>query len=203
MKKLILPFLLISSLALGKITVIEHTQKSEKGNVSFDYTYPEFQLNGKSLNNLNKKVRKEMFLLENPDYNDSAFKENSNFKEFKNNYNVTSVVINVMSYTGGGQGISTIRSLNIDNETGKELAFNDLFKNGFKEKLEKEITEKIKKDNANKEEFLSEVDLNDAIFYFEGDNLVIEFQNYAISPDLNENLKFKFSNQEMKQYMKF
>ena len=101
-------------------------------------------------------------------------------------------------------------SYNISNKTGKNLKFNDIFRRGAREYFEKEIRDNIIKDvkvNKEKTKYFRDsstrfVDLDNAVIFFRGDNLVIRYQQYAIAPYSSGTPEFEFSKEEIREFLK-
>ncbi len=104
--------------------------------------------------------------------------------EIKNNQrNILSLNLIVYSFTGGAHGMTIIKSLTFDTETGKQYALEDLFKPGSD--YEKELSDIIRKDIKRwNVELLGTFEgiRSDQDFYIADTSLVIYFQLYEITP---------------------
>ena len=208
MKKLILPFLLISTLASADITVTNISAEKNNDKIHYEYTFPQFKFNGKELDYINSEFKDRINILSEEgtqkDNYEDILEERVSYDKFDNTFGITSVVLYDYIYSGGAHGMTALSEINIDDKTGEKLSFDDIFKTGFKEKLENDILQIIKN---NKDEDvvyfgdIENVDLDSAIFYFEGNDLVIKFSSYAIAPYSSGYPEFRFSKEQIKKYL--
>ena len=213
-KKIIVPFLLISSMAFADIEV--GSIKKEKNSKEFNYsiTLPQFKFNGKPMKDLNgaftnevltavRKVTAEGEELKNA--GSAAKAENViDFKEYKNSFGVTSVVTDNYTYTGGANGMTVLSSYNIDNSNGKILTFDDIFIRSAKQSFEKGILQIVKNNKSGR--YLNDIEsinLDDAVMYFDGDYIVFKFQQYIISPHSSGNPTFRYNKETVKSFIKY
>lgn len=213
-KKIIVPFLLISSMAFADIEV--GSIKKEKNSKEFNYsiTLPQFKFNGKPMKDLNgaftnevltavRKVTAEGEELKNA--GSAAKAENViDFKEYKNSFGVTSVVTDNYTYTGGANGMTVLSSYNIDNSNGKILTFDDIFIRSAKQSFEKGILQIVKNNKSGR--YLNDIEsinLDDAVMYFDGDYIVFKFQQYIISPRSSGNPTFRYNKETVKSFIKY
>ena len=213
-KKIIVPFLLISSMAFANIEV--GSIKKEKNSKEFNYsiTLPQFKFNGKPMKDLNgaftnevltavRKVTAEGEELKNA--GSAAKAENViDFKEYKNSFSVTSVVTDNYTYTGGANGMTVLSSYNIDNSNGKILTFDDIFIRSAKQSFEKGILQIVKNNKSGR--YLNDIEsinLDDAVMYFDGDYIVFKFQQYIISPRSSGNPTFRYNKETVKSFIKY
>ena len=213
-KKIIVPFLLISSMAFADIQVDSIKKEKDAKDFSYNITLPQFKLNGKPMKDLNgaftneiltavRKVTAEGEELKNA--GSTAKAENIiNFKEYKNSFGVTSVVTDNYTYTGGANGMTILSSYNIDSSNGKILTFDDIFIRSAKQSFEKGILQIVKNNKSGK--YLSDVEsinLDDAVMYFDGDYIVFKFQQYIISPRSSGNPTFRYNKETVKSFIKY
>ena len=213
-KKIIVPFLLISSMAFADIEV--GSIKKEKNSKEFNYsiTLPQFKFNGKPMKDLNgaftnevltavRKVTAEGEELKNA--GSAAKAENViDFKEYKNSFGVTSVVTDNYTYTGGANGMTVLSSYNIDSSNGKILTFDDVFIRSAKQSFEKGILQIVKNNKSGR--YLNDIEsinLDDAVMYFDGDYIVFKFQQYIISPRSSGNPTFRYNKETVKSFIKY
>lgn len=213
-KKIIVPFLLISSMAFADIEV--GSIKKEKNSKEFNYsiTLPQFKFNGKPMKDLNgaftnevltavRKVTAEGEELKNA--GSAAKAENViDFKEYKNSFGVTSVVTDNYTYTGGANGMTVLSSYNIDNSNGKILTFDDIFIRSAKQSFEKGILQIVKNNKSGR--YLNDIEsinLDDAVMYFDEDYIVFKFQQYIISPRSSGNPTFRYNKETVKSFIKY
>ena len=213
-KKIIVPFLLISSMAFADIEV--GSIKKEKNSKEFNYsiTLPQFKFNGKPMKDLNgaftnevltavRKVTAEGEELKNA--GSAAKAENViDFKEYKNSFGVTSVVTDNYTYTGGANGMTVLSSYNIDSSNGKILTFDDIFIRSAKQSFEKGILQIVKNNKSGR--YLNDIEsinLDDAVMYFDGDYIVFKFQQYIISPRSSGNPTFRYNKETVKSFIKY
>ena len=213
-KKIIVPFLLISSMAFADIEV--GSIKKEKNSKEFNYsiTLPQFKFNGKPMKDLNgaftnevltavRKVTAEGEELKNA--GSAAKAENViDFKEYKNSFGVTSVVTDNYTYTGGANGMTVLSSYNIDNSNGKILTFDDVFIRSAKQSFEKGILQIVTNNKSGR--YLNDIEsinLDDAVMYFDGEYIVFKFQQYIISPRSSGNPTFRYNKETVKSFIKY
>ena len=213
-KKIIVPFLLISSMAFADIEV--GSIKKEKNSKEFNYsiTLPQFKFKGKPMKDLNgaftnevltavRKVTAEGEELKN--VGSAAKAENIiDFKEYKNSFGVTSIVTDNYTYTGGANGMTVLSSYNIDNSNGKILTFDDIFIRSAKQSFEKGILQIVKNNKSGR--YLNDIEsinLDDAVMYFDGDYIVFKFQQYIISPRSSGNPTFRYNKETVKSFIKY
>lgn len=213
-KKIIVPFLLISSMAFADIQVDSIKKEKNAKDFSYSITLPQFKFNGKPMQDLNgaftneiltavRKVTAEGEELKNA--GSAAKAENViNFKEYKNSFGVTSVVTDNYTYTGGANGMTVLSSYNIDSSNGKILTFDDVFIRSAKQSFEKGILQIVKNNKSGK--YLSDIEsinLDDAVMYFDGDYIVFKFQQYMISPHSSGNPAFRYNKDVVKPFIKY
>ena len=213
-KKIIVPFLLISSMAFADIEV--GSIKKEKNSKEFNYsiTLPQFKFNGKPMKDLNGAFTNEVLTAvrkvtaegeELKKAGSAAKAENViDFKEYKNSFGVTSVVTDNYTYTGGANGMTVLSSYNIDNSNGKILTFDDIFIRSAKQSFEKGILQIVKNNKSGR--YLNDIEsinLDDAIMYFDEDYIVFKFQQYIISPRSSGNPTFRYNKETVKSFIKY
>ena len=213
-KKIIVPFLLISSMAFADIQVDSIKKEKDAKDFNYNITLPQFKLNGKPMKDLNgaftneiltavRKVTAEGEELKNA--GSAAKAENViNFKEYKNSFGVASVVTDNYTYTGGANGMTVLSSYNIDSSNGKILTFDDVFIRSAKQSFEKGILQIVKNNKSGK--YLSDIEnvnLDDAVMYFDGDYIVFKFQQYMISPHSSGNPTFRYNKDVVKPFIKY
>lgn len=213
-KKLIVPFLLISSMTFADIEVGFIKKEKSTKDYNYDITLPQFKFNGKEMKDLNgaftneiltavRKVTAEGEELKKAGATVKA--ENViNFKEYKNNFGVTSVVTNNYSYSGGANGMNVLNSYNIDNSNGKILTFDDVFIRSAKQSFEKGILQIVKNNKSGKYlKDIESINLDDAVMYFDEDYIVFKFQQYIISPRSSGNPAFRYNKEAVKSFIKY
>ena len=214
MKNVVIPFLLISSLAFADIKVESIKKAKVRKDFTYDLTIPQFKLNGKSMTDLNNAFNNDMLTA--IERTESVGKEVNkmnpnlkaetimNFKEYKNNFGVTSVVLSDYLYDGGAHGTTVLSSYNIDNTTGKILAFDDVFIRSAKQSFKKGILQIIKNNNSGRYmSGIEDIDLNSAVMYFDGDYIVFKFQQYSIAPYSSGEPAFRYKKEDVKPFIKY
>lgn len=217
MKKGLIIYFMSSALCLANINIENVKQSETTKKYTYEFSYPKLSLNGKSLP-INKEIEK--INLHNIDgfkkdgshnpYADRLYEAQSNYKEYKNNFNITSILASTYFYTGGAHGMTGFVSYNVSTKTGKTLKFNDLFREGAKKYFEKEIraiiNQDVKTNRENTKFFRNSssrfTDLDNAVVFFRGDNLVIRYQQYTIAPYSSGTPEFEFSKNKIKKYLK-
>ena len=213
-KKIIVPFLLISSMAFADIKVDFIKKEKNAKDYTYNITLPQFEFNGKEMKDLNGAFTNEILMAvrkvkaegeELKKSGSTAKAENIiNFKKYDNNFGITSVVTNNYSYSGGANGMTVLNSYNIDNSNGKILTFDDIFIRSAKQSFEKGILQIVKNNKSGK--YLNNVEninLDDAVMYFDGDYIVFKFQQYIISPRSSGNPTFRYHKDAVKSFIKY
>lgn len=128
------------------------------------------------------------------------------YKEYPNNFDVISVGLLTSIYTGGAHGQNTFETYNINKKDNSLLTFDKLFNDSDIEYFNMLINDKIN----SKEPIYNmrgmeielfedcEIDIRNASFYFEEDNIVFVFQEYEIGPYSSGMPTFKFDKAEIK-----
>lgn len=213
-KNIIVPFLLISSLAFADIQVDSIKKEKKTTDYSYSITVPNFKLNGKELKDVNGAFENEILTLirktksegkELSKLSSSAKAETVvNFKKYENNFGVASVVTESYTYTGGANGITVLSSYNLDERNGKILLFDDIFIESAKQSFEKGILQIVKNNNSGKYMTdIENVNFDDAVMYFEGDYIVFKFQKYSIAPGSSGNPAFRYNKEAIKNFIKY
>ncbi|MGB5945937.1 DUF3298 and DUF4163 domain-containing protein [Paenisporosarcina sp.] len=117
-------------------------------------------------------------------YHDSSLIEMVGQFEIKTNErNILSLTLTVYSFTGGAHGMTIIKALNFDVNTGKQYELKDLFKPGsdYVTVLSSIIQQKIKDWKIQLLDEFTNI-RPDQDFYFADHSLVIYFQLYEITP---------------------
>ena len=211
MKKLIIPFLLLSSIAMAKITVTEIKGDFSSNNVKGSYIYPQFELDGKPITNLNsdfsnkaKELKKK--LNRDDEFQNQTWEYEDSFENHENNFNVTSIVLFDSFYEGGAHGTTVLSSLILDNKTGKELTFDDIFNPKLKKKFIEDMKDNVKlvieKADPKASMYVNnEIDLDGAIFFFDKNDFVIKFQSYEVASFAAGFPEFRLSKQYITPYL--
>ena len=128
----------------------------------------------------------------------------------ENGFGITSIVVEKYTYTGGAHGNTTLETYNIGDKDLKlinfESFFNDNAQSYFEMKINDAIENKERVKNINGEEVIffenPEVNIKNAVIYFEGDSVKFVFPLYDLAPYSSGMPIFKFSKDEIKKYMK-
>ena len=128
----------------------------------------------------------------------------------ENSFGVTSIVVKRYTYTGGAHGNTTLETYNLLDKDLKlinfESFFNDNAQSYFEMKINDAIENKERVKNINGEEVIffenPEVNIKNAVIYFEGDSVKFVFPLYDLAPYSSGMPVFKFSKDEIKKYMK-
>lgn len=213
-KKIIIPFLLISSMAFADIEVDFIKKEKATKDYSYNITVPQFKLDGKNIENVNIALNDEISILTRKiEFEAKELKKAGSqtkaeiivdFKEFDNNFGVTSVVSTNYSYSGGANGNTVLSSYNLDSTNGKILNFDDIFIRSAKQSFEKGILQTIKNNKIGKYMTdLERVNLDDAIMYFDRNYIVFKFQKYTIAPGSSGNPAFRYKADDIKDFIKY
>lgn len=119
----------------------------------------------------------------------------------KNSFGVLSIKVYVYMYSCGAHGNTGVRIFNINKKSGKLLKFDDVFATGADKYFEKEITKQM---NEDPDSYFTEIkpDVRSANFYFEGDDVVFVFGQYAIAPYVTGMPEFRFNKDNIKRWLK-
>ena len=129
-------------------------------------------------------------------------------QDFNTTYNgkeLLSIPISRYYFAGGAHGVTTLKTLNIDKNTGRELILKDLFKENFDFKgvINKEISTQIEK---NKGEYFPEdfKGINDNTeFFLTNDGVTVYYQLYEIAPYVKGIPKFEIKYDLLKEGMNY
>lgn len=129
-------------------------------------------------------------------------------QEFNTTYNgreLLSIHISRYYFAGGAHGVTTLKTINIDKNTGKEIMLKDLFKENFdfKAVINKEVSSQIEK---NKGEYFPEdfKGINDNTeFFLSDEGVVIYYQLYEIAPYVKGIPKFEIKYDLVKEGMNY
>ncbi|AOR23820.1 DUF3298 and DUF4163 domain-containing protein [Clostridium taeniosporum] len=186
----------------SKVQVIETNSSNNSSYLEEDVKLANFktETNNEKINIINERINNDINLLEynmkteSKKYFDMFSKEfttypyvlNVNYKLTDQSQSLTSLYMDIYSYTGGAHGNTLRNAYTIDNNTKDLLSLNNLFVNGYNYKkiINSEILKQITSNPENF--FISSKNfegINDnANFYINGDNLVIYYQQYEIAP---------------------
>lgn len=128
----------------------------------------------------------------------------------ENSFEITSILLKIYTYTGGAHGNTTLETYNIGDKDLKlinfETFFNENAKSYFELKINDAIENKEKVKNINGDEVIffeePEINIKNAVMYFEGDSVKFVFPLYDLAPYSSGMPVFKFSKDEIKKYMK-
>lgn len=128
----------------------------------------------------------------------------------ENSFGITSILLKIYTYTGGAHGNTTLETYNLLDKDLKlinfESFFNDNAQSYFEMKINDAIENKKRVKNSNGEEVIffenPEVNIKNAVMYFEGEDVKFVFPLYDLAPYSSGMPVFKFSKDEIKKYMK-
>ncbi len=128
----------------------------------------------------------------------------------ENDFGITSIVVKRYTYTGGAHGNTTLETYNLLDKDLKlinfESFFNDNAQSYFEMKINDAIENKERVKNINGEEVIffenPEVNIKNAVIYFEGDSVKFVFPLYDLAPYSSGMPVFKFSKNEIKKYIR-
>ena len=128
----------------------------------------------------------------------------------ENSFEITSILLKIYTYTGGAHGNTTLETYNIGDKDLKlinfETFFNENAKSYFELKINDAIANREKVKNINGDEVIffeePEINIKNAVMYFEGDSVKFVFPLYDLAPYSSGMPVFKFSKDEIKKYMK-
>lgn len=132
------------------------------------------------------------------------------FEEHKNDYNMVSITLLRSIHTvGGAHYDTTLEAYNINKKDNSLMTFEKLFTDDDIEHFNMLINDKIRNHVQIKniqgapcdlyEE--AEADIRNAVFYFEGEDLVFVFQEYDLGPHSSGMPVFKFSRKDIKKHI--
>ena len=128
----------------------------------------------------------------------------------ENNFGITSIVVKRYTYTGGAHGNTTLETYNLLDKDLKlinfESFFNDNAQSYFEMKINDAIENKERVKNIIGEEVIffenPEVNIKNAVIYFEGDSVKFVFPLYDLAPYSSGMPVFKFSKDGIKKYIR-
>ncbi len=186
----------------SQVQVIETNMSKNFSYFNQDITLPNLQAesNDENINIINEKISnpvnslaynmkiqsKEYFDMFGKEFTTYPYELNVNYKLTNNSTSLTSLYMDIYSFTGGAHGNTLRNAYTIDNNTKDLLSLNNLFITGYDYK--KIINDAISKQIISDSEKYFASSLNfegvhdDANFYVDGDNLVIYYQQYEIAP---------------------
>lgn len=186
----------------SQVQVIETNMSKNFSYFNQDITLPNLQAesNDEKINIINEKISnpvnslaynmkiqsKEYFDMFGKEFTTYPYELNVNYKLTNNSTSLTSLYMDIYSFTGGAHGNTLRNAYTIDNNTKDLLSLNNLFITGYDYK--KIINDAISKQIISDSEKYFASSLNfegvhdDVNFYVDGDNLVIYYQQYEIAP---------------------
>lgn len=128
----------------------------------------------------------------------------------ENDFGITSIVVKRYTYNGGAHGNTTLETYNLLDKDLKlinfESFFNDNAQSYFEMKINDAIENKERVKNINGEEVIffenPEVNIKNAVMYFEGEDVKFVFPLYDLAPYSSGIPVFKFSKNEIKKYIR-
>ncbi|WP_413374709.1 DUF3298 and DUF4163 domain-containing protein [Alkalihalobacillus sp. 1P02AB] len=133
--------------------------------------------------NLNERIETQVYrMIRKQGYLENPQTEITGGFDLKNNQqNILSLTNSHYSYSGGAHGLTMVRSLTMDVESGKVYALKDLFKKGakYQERINHLIREQIKSRNMDMLNEFKGIHPNQ-YFYVADKSLVIYFQLYEL-----------------------
>ena len=128
----------------------------------------------------------------------------------ENDFGITSIVVKRYTYTGGAHGNTTLETYNLLDKDLKlinfESFFNDNAQSYFEMKINDAIENKERVKNIIGEEVIffenPEVNIKNAVIYFEGDSVKFVFPLYDLAPYSSGMPVFKFSKDGIKKYIR-
>lgn len=128
----------------------------------------------------------------------------------ENDFGITSIVVKRYTYTGGAHGNTTLETYNLLDKDLKLINFESFFNDNAQGYFEMKINDAIENEervkNSNGEEVIffenPEVNIKNAVMYFEGDSVKFVFPLYDLAPYSSGMPVFKFSKNEIKKYIR-
>ncbi|NFA42857.1 MULTISPECIES: DUF3298 and DUF4163 domain-containing protein [Clostridium] len=186
----------------SQVQVIETTLSKHSSYFNQNITLPNLQTesNDEKINIINEKINnsvnslaynmkiqsKEYFDMFEKEFTTYPYELNVNYKLTNKSTSLTSLYMDIYSFTGGAHGNTLRNAYTIDNNTKDLLSLNNLFIKGYDYK--KIINDAISKQIISDPEKYFASSLNfegvkdDVNFYVDGDNLIIYYQQYEIAP---------------------
>lgn len=224
MKKIIYFLVLVLALALIRYSQISPVDKSisivsadykEEGEFyKYDIKIPQIKdEKSEDFTYFNLTMQENMrYIIENLSNkeNDGGIEEAYiSFENHKNSFGILSISVLTNVYKGGAHSMNNVESYNMSLKERSILSLDKIFTDDAIEYFNMMINDKIK----NKERVLNtkgkeviffdnaEADINNAVVYFEGDNVVFIFLEYDLSPYSSGMPVFKFNKREIKKYL--
>lgn len=155
---------------------------------NFEFAFPEVigLANPAAQQRINGRIRKLLFdMVRETGYPENPQTEVLGSYEIKTNErNVLSLVLDVYWFAGGAHGMTVIRALTFDTETGRIYRLRDLFKEGsdYVRVLSDQVAEQIQQRDVPLLEEPFEGIRPDQDYYIADKALVLFFQLYALTP---------------------
>ncbi|NFS65928.1 DUF3298 and DUF4163 domain-containing protein, partial [Clostridium botulinum] len=186
----------------SQVQVIKTNMSKNSSYFNQDITLPNLQTesNDEKINIINEKINnpvnslaynmkiqsKEYFDMFGKEFTTYPYELNVNYKLTNNSTSLTSLYMDIYSFTGGAHGNTLRNAYTIDNNTKDLLSLNNLFikEYDYKKIINDAISKQIISDSE--KYFASSLNFegvnDDVNFYVDGDNLVIYYQQYEIAP---------------------
>lgn len=140
----------------------------------------------------------------------SPYEADISFEIKENNFGLLSIILKTYTYEGGAHGNTLWDSYNMELKNYSLLNFDTVFNENardyFNMKINDLIENRRKVVNTAGDEVIFfenvEVNIDNAVMYFEGDNVVFVFPLYELAPYSSGMPVFKFSRKELKNYLK-
>lgn len=210
LKKLIVPFLVVSSMTMAgqKGIVI--------GEKNFNMNLPYFEMNGKPLKQVNADVAVTAKILINKHYNTNVFEKikdlvedknasvqkhnpmysiHYNYQQIKNNFNIESIEI-ILTY---GDGRHKNLTYNLDKKTGKIINFTNIFTKSGVKFLKKDLLNRVMQ--TEQELDVDSYKWNNIPIFFVGNKIIFNPLYYIPSNDINLT-PYTYTKQELLSYIK-
>lgn len=224
MKKIIYFLVLVLALALigysqirpvdKSISIVSADYKEEGKFYKYDIKIPQIKdEKSEDFTYFNLTMQENMrYIIENLSNkeNDGGIEEAYiSFENHKNSFGILSISVLTNVYKGGAHSMNNVESYNMSLKERSILSLDKIFTDDAIEYFNMMINDKIK----NKERVLNtkgkeviffdnaEADINNAVVYFEGDNVVFIFLEYDLSPYSSGMPVFKFNKREIKKYL--
>ncbi|STO31560.1 Protein of uncharacterised function (DUF3298) [Fusobacterium necrogenes] len=224
MKKIIYFLVLVLALALigysqirpvdKSISIVSADYKEEGEFYKYDIKIPQIKdEKSEDFTYFNLTMQENMrYIIENLSNkeNDGGIEEAYiSFENHKNSFGILSISVLTNVYKGGAHSMNNVESYNMSLKERSILSLDKIFTDDAIEYFNMMINDKIK----NKERVLNtkgkeviffdnaEADINNAVVYFEGDNVVFIFLEYDLSPYSSGMPVFKFNKREIKKYL--
>lgn len=144
----------------------------------------------------------------------APYEANIGFQIKENTFGVLSIILQTYTYEGGAHGNTSWDTYNIELKNHTLLNFDSVFNENARDYFNMKVNDLITASENNSRKVLNtsgdpvlffgnpDVNIDNAVMYFEGDNVVFVFPLYELAPYSSGMPVFKFDKKELKNYFR-